>query len=57
MKLRLRNSPNSTKLKSFQQAARISNETSNLKIRAVSEMLETDLGARGRAFKSPRPDQ
>jgi hypothetical protein len=32
MKLRLRNPPNSKKLNSFQDAARISNETSELKI-------------------------
>jgi hypothetical protein len=32
-------------------------ETSQLKIRHFFGMPETDLGAGGRAFKSPRPDQ
>jgi hypothetical protein len=45
MKLRLRDSPNSKKLNSFQQAVRISNETSTLKIGHFAKRWETALGA------------
>jgi hypothetical protein len=48
---------NSKKLDSFQQAARISLKQNALKIDDFRGMPESVLGAGGRAFESPRPDQ
>ena len=47
----------STKFNNFQLARRISLKKNSLKIRHFRRMLETALGAGGRAFESPRPDQ
>src|SRR5579871_1160602 len=57
MKLRMRNSQTSTKLNYVQQATRISFKQKRLKIADFPARSETALGAGGRAFKSPRPDQ
>jgi hypothetical protein len=57
MILEMRKAESSTKLNSLQQAARILLKQNALKIGDSLEMAITALGAGGRAFKSPRPDQ
>jgi len=56
MKLRMREAQSSTRLNSFQQAARIWLKQNALKIGYFHSRPITALGAGGRAFKSPRPD-
>jgi hypothetical protein len=57
MILRMRKAESSTKLNCPQQARRISLKQNALKIGDFLEISTTALGAGGRAFKSPRPDQ
>ena len=53
----MRKAGSSTKLNGFQQARRIPLKQNALKIGDFLEIATTALGAGGRAFKSPRPDQ
>jgi hypothetical protein len=57
MKLRMRKAESSTKFNSVQQASHISLKQKLLKIGHFRARPESALGAGGRAFKSPRPDQ
>jgi hypothetical protein len=57
MILEMRKSQSSTKLNSLQQTGRILLKQNALKMRDFREIATTALGAGGRAFKSPRPDQ
>jgi hypothetical protein len=53
----MRKAESSKKLNSVQHATRISLKWNTLKISDFRDLPETALGAGGRAFKSPRPDQ
>jgi len=57
MILEMRKAESSTKLNSLQQAGHILLKQNALKTRYFREITTTALGAGGRAFKSPRPDQ
>jgi hypothetical protein len=57
MILEMRKAESSTKLNSLQQAGRILLKRNVLKIGDFRKITTTALGAGGRAFKSPRPDQ
>jgi hypothetical protein len=57
MILEMRKAESSTKVNSLKQAGRISLKQNALEIGDFLEIATTALGAGGRAFKSPRPDQ
>jgi len=57
MILRIRKAERSRKLNRVQQAAHILLKRSMLKIETLCRRPQSALGAGGRAFKSPRPDQ
>jgi len=57
MILEMRKAETSTVLNSLQQAGRIVLKQNALKIGDFLKIAATALGAGGRAFKSPRPDQ
>jgi hypothetical protein len=57
MILEMRKAESPTKLNSFQQGGGIWLKQNALKIRDFRDVWITALGAGGRAFKSPRPDQ